>query len=412
MFRGLLLILVFAYLFTQNSYSEWEKANGGKELPDSTALSAILTNGNTIIAATTKGIYYSTNNGEDWLQKNNGLELPIEINTLGIKGNNYFIGTMDGIFSSSDNCDSWIKSDNGINSESVYGFLVIGNNILAATTGGVFVSANNGNNWTPKNQGLPEYEPVNCFAVNGSIIFAGTDAGVYSSTNNGDNWTFKNFQQKVLSMVIHKNRLYISGDGAYTGVHLSTDNGNSWNECNTGLDISHSTKYFLLTAGDSVFAGGYTTGVYVTNDNGKNWLQYNDGLSPYVQGNELMLAANDKYIFVGSKGANGFCNLWRNPRNAPKIGVKDIIDDSDELLNIFPNPVNENLNCVINLPEDEIISFSITDLLGNDILVLKNELILQMNKTISFSMSDYSSGSYYIKLITKRGIISKVFAKY
>ncbi|TAL68036.1 MAG: T9SS type A sorting domain-containing protein [Bacteroidetes bacterium] len=400
MLRWLFVFTVLINFFSINSNAQWEKANGGKELPDSTSILAILTNGNTILAATPKGIYISSNNGENWSKKNSGLEDQLEINTLGLKGNIYFVGTMDGIYSSSDNGNSWIESDNGINSESVYSFLVIGNNIYAGTTGGVFVSSNNGNNWTPKNQGLPEYEPVNALTINGNTIFAGTTAGVYASSNNGDSWSSKNFHEIVSSIAVNNNNVYISGDGVNTGLHISTDNGISWDKINSGLDISHSTKYFLLSVGDSVFAAGITTGVYVTNNNGNTWMQTDDGLSAYVQGNELMLASNYKYLFVGSKGASGYCNLWRLPL-IPKdtTGVNDLNADL-ELMQVNPNPANEILHLTVNLPYVDLISLSISDVLGNSKFIFNNEMKSGGINNISIPVSNYSAGTYYIRLTT------------
>jgi photosystem II stability/assembly factor-like uncharacterized protein len=397
--RMLLLIISF-FLITNNSNSQWEKANGGKELPDSTSIFAILTNGNTIITATSNGIYFSSNNGENWTKKNTGLETQAEVKTLGMKGSKYFVGTMEGIYSSTDNCESWNVSDNGINSESVYCFLVYGNNIYAGTTAGVFVSSDNGNNWISKSNGIPEFESVYSLALKGNTIFAGTSVGVYGSASNGDSWIGKNFEEIVSSITVNKNNIYISGDGVNTGLHKSTDNGSSWSKINSGIDISHSTKFFLLSVGDSVFAGGIRTGVYVTNDNGNSWLQFNDGLSAYVQGNETMLASNEKYIFVGSMGASGYCNLWRHRRYEKDTTGIDDLDAESKMFQVFPNPAVDMFSVIADLPEDNIISISVIDVIGNEFFIQKSNPVNKGMNKFTFSTDRFQNGTYYIKLKT------------
>lgn len=413
MFRWLFAILTALFLLSFNSNAQWEKANGGKELPDSTAMSAILTNGNTIIAATArKGVFYSTNNGEGWVQKNNGLEDLVEITALGLKGNLIFVGTVDGIFVSSNNCDSWIEKDNGMSGEGVNCFLVIGNNIFAGTTSGIYMSSDNGNSWIPKNQGITDYEwtGVNALAIKGNTIFAGTSDGLYASANNGDNWTRSNFQEIVASIAVYKNYIYISGDGVNTGIHVSSDNGSTWNDKNTGLDIGQSTKFYLLTYGDSVYAGAFRTGVFLTNNNSNNWIQYSDGLSPYVQGNELMMATNDKYLFVGSKGATGYCNLWRRLHREPQISVEEDYT-STGILNVFPNPLNDRLNLTIELPGDDFVSLTVDDVLGNSIVITEHEFMSKGKNNYTIPISYLSAGTYFVRLMTSGGTVVRTVVK-
>ena len=410
MVKWLFAIMTAMFLLSFYSNAQWEKANGGKELPDSTAISAILTKGNTVIAATaTKGIYYSTNNGENWVQKNNGLEGLIEITALGLKGNQIFLGTIDGVYISTDNCETWNEKVSGMSGEGINCFLVINNNILAGTSSGIYMSTDNGNNWISKNQGITDYEwtGVNSLAIKGTTIFAGTTDGIYTTTNNGDNWTRKNFQDIVSSIVVHKNNIYISGDGVNTGVHVSTDNGSSWVDRNNGLDIAHSTKFYLLSHGDSVYAGASRTGVFMTNDNGNNWIPYSEGLSAYVQGNELMLASNDKYLFVGSKGATGFCNLWRLPFTDAQ-DTQAVNDDyyNSKILEINPNPVTDRLNLKIILPTDDIISIALIDILGNSTVIANREMKYKGENNISIPVSNLSAGTYYIRLVTSSGTIA------
>ncbi|OGU18265.1 MAG: hypothetical protein A2X61_15740 [Ignavibacteria bacterium GWB2_35_12] len=395
MMRWLFAILMAILLLSFNSYSQWEKANGGKELPDSTAISAIMTNGNTVIAATAKGVYVSTNNGENWVLKNNGLSDPTQITALGLKGNLIFAGTYEiGIYVSSDNGNIWIKKDNGMSGEGINCFFVNNNNIYAGTSSGIYMSSDNGNNWIPKNQGITEYEytGINSLAIKDSTIFAGTSDGVYASTNNGDNWSRKNFQVNVSSIVVNKNNIYISGDGYNTGIHVSTDNGSTWVAKNTGMDISESTKFYLLSYGDSVYTGASRQGVFLTNDNGNNWIQYSDGLSPYVQGFELMLATNEKYLFVGSTGATGYCTLWRRLHNEPEISVEEDYT-MPGILQAYPNPSSDYIFIKCDGDVSLNQSIKIYDILGNTVWqgIMEGE-------PIRIDISSFPTGVYYVNV--------------
>ena len=78
----------------------------------------------------------------------------------------------------------------------------------------------------------------------------------------------------------------------------------------------------------------------------------------------------------------------------------------DNLVNIYPNPVNDNLNVVLtNLNED--VSFEVINTLGQ--LVLKGNL--EGNNRHVVNMSQQLSGIYFIKLSTENGSITKKIVK-
>ena len=66
------LILIFVLVLTQISFSQWDscyKANSNGGLPYS-----ILTNGSNIFIGTPgSGVFLSTDNGDNWIEKNTGL---------------------------------------------------------------------------------------------------------------------------------------------------------------------------------------------------------------------------------------------------------------------------------------------------------------------------------------------------
>jgi photosystem II stability/assembly factor-like uncharacterized protein len=117
------------------------------------------------------GVYFSTNNGTNWTQVNNGLPNTTVL-SLTVSGSNIFAGTDSGVFLSTNNESNWAQVNNGLTNSCVFSFAVDGNNIFAGTYGGgVFLSTNNGSNWTQV--GLSSIT-VYSLAASGTDIFAGT----------------------------------------------------------------------------------------------------------------------------------------------------------------------------------------------------------------------------------------------
>jgi hypothetical protein len=99
---------------------------------------------------------------------------------LAKSGNNIYAGTFGGgVFLSTNFGDSWIEKNNGIISKSINSLLIHGNNIFAGTFGyGVLLSTDLGENWTHINSGLTDFN-VYSFAICGEYIFAGSANGVF-----------------------------------------------------------------------------------------------------------------------------------------------------------------------------------------------------------------------------------------
>jgi hypothetical protein len=112
-------------------------------LPRNTGLNeknvkALITSGYYIFAGTDgKGIFLSTDYGDNWTASNSGVTSYGEIiESFILIGNYIFAGTADGIFQSTDNGETWIKKNMGLTTNAVYSFSICGDNIFAGTEGG------------------------------------------------------------------------------------------------------------------------------------------------------------------------------------------------------------------------------------------------------------------------------------
>ena len=74
----------------------------------------------------------------------------------------------------------WVEKNNGLTIRiQIYALAAMNSNLFAATEGGVYLSNNNGTSWSAVNTGLGNAH-VQSLAVSGSNLFAGTDKGYTS----------------------------------------------------------------------------------------------------------------------------------------------------------------------------------------------------------------------------------------
>ncbi len=181
------------FLSTDNG-GNWTAINSGFPVSFTgdilTAMHAFTVSDGNIFVATGNSnfngaIYFSSDNGENWVSVSSGLDPQNNFNALVSIGNTLFSGSYSGVFKSTDNGDSWTSVNNGLSALYVKCLAVSGNNLYAGTAGGgVFLSTDNGANWTSINQGL-DHLSISTLTVNGNYIYAGTQTGsVFLSTIN------------------------------------------------------------------------------------------------------------------------------------------------------------------------------------------------------------------------------------
>ena len=98
-------IVFLFFVLLQPSYSQWVACNNG--LQDLHILSMTVSDSNIIVGNggdfVYSGIYLSTDSGNNWIAKNNGLPPHLVVASLATSNNNIFAGTYNGLFISADN---------------------------------------------------------------------------------------------------------------------------------------------------------------------------------------------------------------------------------------------------------------------------------------------------------------------
>lgn len=187
------------------------------------------------------GVFKSTNGGASWEFMSNGLPIrvhhhygtPIYTNVKALAINpqspsTVYAATSDGMFKTTDGGANWFSINSGLTPPVLYALAIdpnAPNTLYAGTNWGVYKTTNGGGLWTAFNNGLPDLDrSVYALAVDpiqSNKVYAaiGTE-GVFRSTDGGGQWTAFNdglTNLTVLSLAIdplNPSILYAGTEGA------------------------------------------------------------------------------------------------------------------------------------------------------------------------------------------------------
>lgn len=177
-----------------------------------------------------------------------------------------FAATSRGLYRSTDQAASWSPINNGLNDSLVFSLIVgDGGELLAGTAQkGVFRSSDNGDSWAQT--GLPIGAILAMAIDRERRIFAGTlGAGLYFSSNGGANWAAptRGFHPTLVHDVATNSDNFVFACGHGDGVYRSTDHGVSWEAKNANL-TSKIIYCLVFDRSERLFAGSDSGFVYYT----------------------------------------------------------------------------------------------------------------------------------------------------
>lgn len=402
-----ILVGTFAGVYkSSNNGSNWEQSNNGLNIV--TTIKTLKSDGTQLFTGTEFGAFKTLDDGQNWIPIGRGMtapkyKVPRIIRSFAISGSNFFTGTDAGVFLSYNMGDDWIPKTLGLTSFNVYSLAPIGTRLFAATDGtasegGLLVSTNNGSTWQSKNNGLTEKYSTDVWSVFeiDSNIIIGTRAGNYISSNNGDLWTQEDPGQKypegIITSFVKNGSNYFKGTSG-AGIFLSTDKGLTWNTANNGLadwNVTNLTRY-----NNSIFAATKNNGVFLSKDNGTSWTQINQGLTDLTV-NSVEIHGNN--IFAGTENSG----VWIRPLDE----IVSTNESKDEnLIKIFPNPNQGEFN--IEFQEtitSENFKLTVLNITGQTIL---SRQIFHQKEQINLELDP---GLYFIKLVSgnNQSVVKKV----
>lgn len=110
-----ILVVLFVFAFMNAKATAQQPAVSWSEIVHPPAyLNTLIASGSNLIAGTEAGIYVSTNEGQSWTARNNGLPENIKIRALVRVNSNIFAATDKGVWSSVNEAQSWSDANGGI----------------------------------------------------------------------------------------------------------------------------------------------------------------------------------------------------------------------------------------------------------------------------------------------------------
>jgi photosystem II stability/assembly factor-like uncharacterized protein len=202
-----------------------------------------------IYAATTVGVFYSTDGGRDWNERMAGMKevhIVVAIALDPKRPNILYAGTTGGAYRSSDGGVSWKKVNDGlVPAEILDASMALGVNTLAI-------------------------DPVNT-----DIIYAGTTRGLFRSLNAAALWSRIGramADQYISSLVIDPTNPMTLYAGGRAGIQKSTDRGETWQAMNQGLEtLNIRTIAMSPLDPQTLYAGTNGSGLYRSTDGARTW---------------------------------------------------------------------------------------------------------------------------------------------
>lgn len=307
---------------TSDAAANWNNQNSGL-VGGVNALSISQSTPNTIFAATSDGIYRSTDGGATWTKTpGTGLQSANFASAIAVHPTNsslVFVGTFNGLFRTTNGGTNWSAVTTiPLNFSSVFSIVFDPSTpaTMYVTAGaGVFKSIDSGATWvTQNNFGIPGTPQVRALAIDPSTpltIYAGTTGnGLFKSTNGGGVWTAMNNGMggpnptsiNTIAIDPSNTSTIYTGHANSGGINKSTNGAGSWTPLTNGVP-QNAVNVIVATPG-AVYAGLNGNGVIKTINGGTNWTSANNGLwSPFVAA-LLRHPSNASILYVGASSVS------------------------------------------------------------------------------------------------------------
>lgn len=228
------------------------------------------------IAATSEGLYQSTNGGADWQATSDFVGGNMYGVAFSPAGGTVYASNFDLVYSSPDSGSTWTyqgeapcAAANLAVSPSNPTTLYLGYSCGAQSIDG-------GQTWVTLNGAL-DGAFFNAIAIDPksqSIVYAATSSGLYGSTDGGQSWSALNMaglqSPNVTSVAINPTKpadMYAVVNG---NVYASTNSGGTWNLKSTGL-TAHVNSLALAPSKPAVLYAGTSAGVFLSSNSAASW---------------------------------------------------------------------------------------------------------------------------------------------
>jgi len=372
-------------------------------------------NENLVCAITDNGMFYKTlNGGENWSEQN-----------LGIDESFYDINFYDANFGIAVGSNgTLIKTDNGGNNWTLVAtgttehltsiYINNPNSIWVVGDNGVLLfSDDNGEYWTLDETTSEEKLNSVVFKDENNGFIAGDNGTLLKTTNAGISWSPISLTSvnDLFSISISENNIFfLSGDaGDYPDYYhdankmFKTSDGMNWTSNDLDFYYPGLSKLFFQNDGlgfcilsNSTVNGDEAILIKKTIDSGETWIDsfngWDVGYGVGISYADIKFVTNDiGYALSGN-------NILKTIDGGTFVSINEFENNSS--LSIYPNPAKTQVQ--INSPMCTIEQVEILDVTGK---IVKRITVLDKQTTID--LKHQSKGIYFIKAITKKGVITK-----
>jgi Calx-beta domain/Carboxypeptidase regulatory-like domain/Beta-propeller repeat len=286
---------------TTDAAVTWNNQNTGL-VGDVTAMAVAPNAPNTIYAATSDGIYRSTDAGATWTKvPATGLSSASFATALAVDPTNslvVYVSVFSGLSKSTDGGNNWTTINTAplfFSSVSTIVFdPVTPSTMYIGASNGVFKSTNSGASWIAQNNfSVPGTPNVRALAIDPTTpltLYAGTSGnGLFKSTNGGGVWTAANTGMggpnptnvNVIAIDPANPATIYTGHGFSGGINKSTNGAASWTPLTN--EVPQSQVNAMVATSSAVYAS-VSSGVIKSTNGGTNWTTANTGLwNPFVR---------------------------------------------------------------------------------------------------------------------------------
>lgn len=291
----------------------------------------------TILAAASEGLFRSGDAGATWdrVVPAPGTIFPL-FNTVifdpETPGLAYAAADNGGFFKSTDGGQTWTVKNQGLPGPSAGKLGLSPSGALYATPvasgGAVYRSLDKGETWTLLGSVLENTVYAFAFSADGSVVYAGTSTGIYRKNATGPGWTAlrPGTREEILTLAADPEddgTLYagIGAYGGFCGVLKSTDAGATWRSSSQGLGGNTTTALAIAASNPQVLYVGFApAGVARSANGGATWRDVSPG------GTRIFELAVDPRNANVVYAAGEYGQLWRST-NGGRSWISDPVED-------------------------------------------------------------------------------------
>ncbi|MBV1923324.1 MAG: T9SS type A sorting domain-containing protein [Flavobacteriaceae bacterium] len=251
------------------------------------------------------------------------------------------------------------------------------NAYFTGTGGIVWRTTNGGQSFSNKSTGGTQTVTDAYFQDPLTGVIAEQSIGIRRTTNGGTTWnTVWDYQGPSLTEMCFVNDNLGFVVGSNNNVLKTIDGGITWNVNSVGnLGAFQGVDFFDENHGVIV---GLSGEIHYTNDGGNNWFEQNSNTSNHLKDVRMLSATSA--IVIGDDGT-----ILKN--NGITLGINNY---SKNTIKLYPNPTHDTFRISSQETIDKIVIYSIQ---GQILKTLNSNDI-----SLSIDISDFKSGSYFVKI--------------